>query len=328
MNSPSHNKVFSQSSGALIDNFRDSILPTLISANELTRSLFSEIVRCDLSTSTDNYCDSPKDQRDNIFLANVLRILPIFRYDLIDLYHERATLTHCSNGVAFHYNSSLDLGNSAGNCFDLAVSARDLVQILFPDRLVEVAEDKQRPTGWNHFFVVARTVDTDVGKNNLPIVIDPSLGRVGYLSETASWDGSGKAYKPTYDFDGTPFVGISVSRDCIGNHRSVKIPLVSPRHFSNDLNVFGFALELDTYHDEPRIAVSKDGFNWQRTPLRQISCDIQGVSFKYKTQQICIPEELLTRVAVMWSAIKSRQSNFNGSVSDYLSNISPRIRNN
>ncbi|MDX1919871.1 MAG: hypothetical protein SFU25_03955 [Candidatus Caenarcaniphilales bacterium] len=234
---------------------------------------------------------------------NVQRILDCMRYDKIDDYAEGLHIARCKDGFSVNYKMNFDILNDFGMCYELASKTAAWLQIMYPEKIYRIGQDKERPSGWNHCFVLEERPDEEY------FVIDPSKNRMGRLSETGEWDKSGKNYtldelRQVHSSGNAEVVVFLRIKEKDSEGKFFILPLLSPRHFHEDSNIepFGISLLFNTESNFPFLfvqfpKVSGEGFSLY--PLISLTDLTQSLS----NRGIHLPSEVVERILDMWRKI-------------------------
>jgi hypothetical protein len=237
------------------------------------------------------------------YQTNVQRILNCMKYDKIEAY-KNAKITRCTDGFIFEEERDFDItqGDDTGMCYELAIKTASWLSIMYPDNQYIIGEDKKRPSGWNHFFVVDES-------NNL--IIDPSKDKIGKLDKTGQWDKTQINYK--IDETGPIHQPIQtqkkidtqiIKKDSQGHNWSRKLPIISPRHFQieTDIDPFGVCIEFNSLYQNPFICVSREG---KKNVFCSLSSNLstKKVYEYFKNYDIEIPIKIVERIVDMWQTI-------------------------
>jgi hypothetical protein len=275
---------------------------------ECPDSALNEIMKCHLNTRADNKFNLTS------YLADVQRILDRLVYDTIDDYRS-AVYIKCSDGCIFVTIDDHDIRKNNGMCYRLAIKGATLVKLMYPDRQIMIGHDLERPSGWNHFFIIDMT-DHIGGNSHLNrdqiLVIDPSKNKIGKLNTTGAWDKTG------IDYELNEIIEIELSNDVtqqhicmVGPEDTLKLlPLISTRHLHSSYQTlpFGINLALTTTDDLPQICFEING-TLHITPINQISTDTidrlidLGLPTTHKEL-----EPILSRIRCMWKAIEQNNN--------------------
>ncbi len=270
------------------DKLSEKLLPLSV-VKEFRQSALAEIWRVEI---------------DKSYNDNVQRILDKLKYDKIESFKDSLKVTKCVDGYVINCNNNIEIIDDTGMCYELALRAGFLLQVMYPDNQYLLAEDPKRPSGWNHFFIL------DI-KNNL--IIDPSKNMIGKLEETGQWDDSGVNYNldNKYNLDNeiqqskkqNTNVSVKVKED--KSSSTVRYPLISPRHFEKNSNItpFGISLMFNTDYNLPILyMVSTD---CEYGIVLEPNIEPQRIQQDFKSKNIFVPLDVIKRIVDMFESILS-----------------------
>lgn len=242
---------------------------------------------------------------------NCQRVLDFMKYDKIESWNQ-SRMVKCSNGWIIYDLRSFDINDDTGMCSELAIKACAYFKLMFPEEYFFVAQDKKRPSGWNHFFVcTSSSIDDDT----IDFIIDPSENKQGYLSKTGGWDGTGVDYSLSIENISKIDTNTFEPDLTVVEKNKGRLPLISPRHFDpENLGAFDFSLNIES-GKALALDIARDGICANLELKKEITTqEIIGFG---KENSLNIPQDLATRLVEMAQKFEQHTINSNLSMTDF-----------
>jgi hypothetical protein len=185
----------------------------------------------------------------------------------------------------------------------LAVKTATWLQLMYPENQYIVAEDKRRPSGWNHFYVFDFTHQ---------LVIDPTKNKIGLLSDTGKWDKTNINYRMDTASNIFQYLDESSISDMttglVANFYtstgSASLPLIGPRHFDSKSNITPFGVTLNIYGASQCPFLSVKTYDGRKTecPIYK-GIDADDVYGAFQQKNVDMPLDVITRITNMWNIV-------------------------
>jgi hypothetical protein len=280
----------------LAQNLREEIQST---RNKLLENNSQEQSPKD-QTSSFAILESMQIDTDKTYIQNIQRILDTMRYDKIEAY-KHAKIIRCSDGFVFVDENDFDITDDTGMCYELACKAATWLKIMYPENHYLIAEDKRRPSGWNHFYIIDSTKS---------LIIDPSKNKIGKLDETGKWDSTNVNYctsgiRGIHSHRHIKKHIESITKKKDGKNKTYHKALISPRHFGieSDIQPFGTSLVFRTEFDKPFLYLIKNNQNKKILYQLEENTDPEEMQTWLREKEFEVPLEILQRIVDMWKTI-------------------------